>query len=118
MSTAALAASGTVSLELALTDTPHIIAYRVSPLSAWLATYLIKTPYANLINILLGREAVPELIQEDCTPELLAAKVSPYLYVEKAAETQRADFREALAKLNPGDSPSRLAARAVLKMVR
>ncbi len=117
-SRAAIAASGTITLELALAGVPHVIAYRINQLSAVVFRWLSRQRNANLINILLGREAVPELIQEDCTPALVAAKVSPYLYGEKDAGAQRADFREALAKLNPGESPSRLAARTVLAMLR
>ncbi len=117
-SRAAIAASGTITLELALAGVPHVIAYRINQFSAIVFRWLSRQRYANLINILLDREVVPELIQEDCTPQLVAAKVSPYLYVEKDGAAQRADFKEALAKLNPGESPARLAARTVLKMVR
>ncbi len=118
-SRAALAASGTVSLELAMASVPHVIAYRVSALSAFVFRRLRKTRFANLVNVLLDRLAVPELLQEDCNPKSLAAAISQILLPGTVAETQRADFKEALAKLVPPDgSPSRLAARTVLKLIR
>ena len=118
-SRAALAASGTVSLELAMAGVPHVIAYRVNPLSAFAFRRLAKTRYVNLINVLLERMAVPELLQDDCEPEILAAVIAPLLAPGNMAELQRADFKEALAKLAaPEGSPSRLAARTVLKLIR
>ncbi len=115
----AAAASGTVSLELAVADTPHIIAYRVSPATAWLARRLIKTPYVNLINILLNRPAVPELLQERCKPELMWAAVQKLLEKKDVRTAQLVDFRTALIKLGLGDveRPSQKAAQAVLSVI-
>lgn len=62
----AIAASGTVALELAIANIPHIIAYKVSPLSAMLARKFLHIQFVNLSNILLGREIIPELLQERC----------------------------------------------------
>ena len=67
-STAALAASGTVSLELAVAKVPMVIAYRIWGPTAWVVARIVKVKWATLINILLDREAIPELIQEACTP--------------------------------------------------
>ena len=63
----AMAASGTVSLELALAGVPHLIAYRVNKLTGILAKKLLKIKYVNLINILSNKEIIPELLQEKCT---------------------------------------------------
>ena len=63
----AIAASGTVSLELALANVPHLIAYKVSKLTGMIAKKLLKIKYVNLINILADKEIVPELLQEKCT---------------------------------------------------
>ncbi len=119
-SLAAIAASGTVSLELALTDTPHIIAYKVSPFSAWLGRRLIKTPYANLINILLNRQVVPELIQERCEPEAILHEIMKLFERKDARTAQLMDFRTALIKLGFGDTktPSQKAAAAVLSVIK
>lgn len=118
-STAALAASGTVSLELALTDTPHLIAYKLSPVTGWLAKRLVKTPYANLINILLHRLVVPELLQERCEPELMARELFKLLEKKDIRTAQLMDFQEALIKVGMGDieSPSQKAAGAVLSVI-
>ena len=67
----AMAASGTVSLELAFAGVPHLIAYRVSKLTGFLAKRLLKIKYVNLINILADKEIIPELLQENCTVENL-----------------------------------------------
>jgi len=115
----AVAASGTVSLELAIADTPHIIAYMASPVTAWLVKRLIKTPYANLINILLNRVVVPELLQERCVPELMWQEALKLLEKKDARTAQLMDFREALIKIGLGDIeiPSRKAAGAVFSVI-
>jgi lipid-A-disaccharide synthase len=71
----ALAASGTVALELALARLPAVIAYRLNPLTVALYRRLIKVKYVNLVNLMLDRPLVPELLQENCTPDRLAAAV-------------------------------------------
>lgn len=115
----AVAASGTVSLELAMTDTPHIIAYKVSPVTAWLLKRLVKTPYANLVNILLKRPVVPELLQERCTPELIWQEALKLLEKKDNRTAQLMDFREALIQIGLGDiqTPSQKAAAAVFAVI-
>ncbi len=115
----AIAASGTVSLELALCDTPHIIAYKLSPISAWLARYLVHTPYVNLINILLKRPVVPELLLEDCEPGPMSRELLKLMDDKDARAAQLRDFREALIMLGLGDpeTPGQRAARAVLAVI-
>jgi lipid-A-disaccharide synthase len=115
---AALAASGTVALELALAGTPTVIAYRVNALTAWLARRLIKVRYANLINIALGWEAVPERLQEACRPDFLADDIGKLLDDENARSAQAGGVVEALRLLGRNDeSPSRRAARTVLAVL-
>jgi lipid-A-disaccharide synthase len=115
-STVAIAASGTVSLELALCDTPHIIAYKLSPVSAWLAKYLVRTPFVNLVNILLKRQTVPELLLEDCEPGPMSKPLLRLMEDKTARSAQLMDFRETLIKLGLGDpeTPGQKAAKAVL----
>ena len=74
-SDAVLLASGTVALECMLVKRPMVVAYKVKPITAWLMKRLLKTPYVSLPNILANRELVPELLQEDCTPERLSQAV-------------------------------------------
>ncbi len=114
----ALAASGTVSLELALAAVPHVIAYRVNPVSALAFRMLTKTRFVNLVNILVGHEAVPERLQGKCRPEVLADDIGLLLRDEMRRVAQRADFSAALSKLSPGkDRPSRRAAQTILSLI-
>ena len=115
---AALAASGTVALELALAGLPAVITYKLSPVTAAIGRRLLKVRYVNLVNILLDRPVVPELLQERCRPAELAAAIGELLADGAAREAQRQGLREALAKLgHGGPSPSRRAARAVLEHI-
>lgn len=111
----ALAASGTVALELGLVGVPMVVGYRLNFLTSLVARRLIRVEYACLINLLLGRSAVPELMLGDCRPERLAAEISGLLDDESAREAQRIAGREALGMLRPdGVLPSERAAEVVL----
>lgn len=115
---AALAASGTVALELALAGLPAVITYKVSPLTAAIGRRLLKVRHVNLVNILLDRTVVPELLQECCNPADLADAVGRLLSDEAARNSQRQGLAEALQRLGyGGPSPSRRAARAVLGLI-
>ena len=114
----ALAASGTVSLELAMAGLPTVIAYRVNALSAWLAKRLLKVRWVSLVNILRDGNVVPELLQENCTPERLAASVHVLLSDEVARRLQKDESRKALEDLGlGGPSPGLRAADAVLGVI-
>ena len=115
----ALAASGTVALELALARLPMVIAYRLSPITAFLARRLIKIKFACLINLLLDRAVVPELLLDDCRPEKLAPALIPLFDSENARTEQLVGAAEALKRLGlGGESPSHRAAREVLSMIK
>ncbi len=114
----ALAASGTVTTELALAGTPMVVGYKVGGLTYALASLVMNVRYITLINVLLGREAVPEFLQARCSPELLADAVSALLTDKGAASHERADLDEAVALLGKGgEAPSLRAARAILEFV-
>ncbi|HYC04846.1 MAG TPA: lipid-A-disaccharide synthase [Azospirillaceae bacterium] len=114
----ALAASGTVALELALARLPAVIAYRIHPLTYRLYRRLITVRYVNLVNIMLDRPLVPELLQEDCTPPKLAEAFGRLLD-DPAARTAQIDGVAEVARwLGQGDDPpSHRAARVVLDLV-
>ncbi len=115
----ALAASGTVTLELAVQGTPAVIAYRVHPLTAAVVRRLIKVAHVGLVNLVLNRRAVPELIQDDCTVENMRAAISQLLDDEKARNSQKAAYAEALKLLGAGPvAPSQRAARAVIETLQ
>ncbi len=115
-SAVALAKSGTSSLELAVAGVPHLIAYRANPVTAMLVRRMVKVKYASLVNLLSGREVVPELIQQDCAPEKLAATLQRLLEGDGIA--QRDAFAEVRAALRaPAGMPSEAAAAEVLDLL-
>ena len=114
----ALTKSGTSTLELALAGVPMAVTYRVNPLTAAIARRLVRVKFAALVNILAGREVVPELIQQRCTPALLAETVATLLADPAAAQAQREAFTPLLASLAPPTgSPSEAAAQAILELL-
>jgi lipid-A-disaccharide synthase len=118
-SAAALTKSGTSTLELALANVPMLVTYRINPLSHQIAKRLIKIRYASIVNLLLDRPVVPELLQYDSRPDRLAAELDRLLRDPAVAAAQRLGFAEALAMLHaPAGLPSECAAEAVLSMVR
>ena len=112
----ALAASGTVALELAMAGLPSVITYKVSPLTAFIATRFLglSLKFVTLVNILLDEPVMPELLQDQCRPERLAAAVE-HLFEDAAARAaQSAGARRALERLGlGGESPSGRAAEAI-----
>ncbi len=115
----ALAASGTVTLELALAGMPQTVAYKVAWIEGFLK-YLITVPSIVLPNLILGQNAVPEFLQEACTPERLAASVLSLLRdgPERAAQIAAFGRLKELMRLGPGESPSGRAAGIVIAMAR
>ena len=118
-SNVAIAASGTVALELAMARIPNVIIYKFNPVTSWLARKLVKSKYVNLVNILLDEEAVPELILENCRPERIADAASKLLSDADAVGRQRRQLGDALALLSrDGIAPSRAAAQVVLRTMK
>ena len=114
----ALAASGTVTAEVALSRTPMVVAYKVGALTFALANRLMTVPYMTLLNILLERRAVPEFKQDAATPEVLAAEVELLFTDKDAAAAQVAAMDEFARKLGEGgEAPSLRAARVLLDFV-
>ena len=114
--TAAIAKSGTIGLECALAGLPSIIAYRMSNITARAVRRMITIKYANLANLLADRMIIPELIQEDCTPEKIAASVLPLLTQTTTRDTQRNELAAIAGMLgvNDSQSPSEKTADIVL----
>lgn len=118
-SNVALAASGTVTTELALSRTPMVVAYRVGWLTFALARPLIRLPLFTLVNLLLARRAVPEFLQNAASPQALASEVVRLFNDEQEANAQRADLVRATALLGQGEeAPSLRAARAIVDFLR
>lgn len=111
----ALAASGTVTLELALAGVPLVVAYKVARLETWLK-YVVKVSSIVLPNLVLGDRTIPEFIQHDCTPVALADALTPLLANGEARTRQLAAFDrlDGLMRLDDGTTPSQIAAEIVL----
>ncbi|WP_316013029.1 lipid-A-disaccharide synthase [Roseobacter sp. HKCCA0434] len=118
ISDAALAASGTVGLELAMAGCPAVIAYRMSPITTFLVKRMVKTKYANLVNILLDEPAVPEVLLDACEPDNIAGALRPLLDDPQRAMVQRAKLIKAMGMLGTADdSPGLRAARSTLAAI-
>ena len=110
----ALAASGTVTAELALAKTPMIVAYKVGGLTYFLSKHLMTVTHITLINIILGREAVPEYLQDAAMPDTLAAAVAHLFADADARAAQVAAMEEFAHALGADDEPPSLRAAKVL----
>lgn len=116
-SNAAIAASGTVSLELAMARVPSVIFYRVSAITGAIVRRMIKVRFVSLVNIILDRMVVPELLQQDCTPDKVAKAALTFLTDPDKAAAAIEGLDSALAAMAAGDEPpSRQAARAILDL--
>src|SRR5229473_2329764 len=111
----ALVASGTATLEAALSKTPMVITYRQSPVTAAIMKALVYLPYVGLPNILAGEKLVPELLQDEATPASLAAALLALLRDTEAQKRQIARFHDFhhLLRRNAAER----AADAVLKVL-
>ena len=116
---AALAASGTVTLELALAGVPTVLAYKVSRIEEEIARRLIVTPFVGLPNIILERELVPEFLQDRASGPALADAIIPLLGSSPEREAQLLGFSDIAARMQlpDGASPSAMAADIVLQYV-
>jgi len=110
-----LLASGTVTLEALLLKKPMVVAYKMAPLSFRILSWLVKTPYVSLPNLLAGKLLVPEFLQDEATPEKLSAAVLNYF--ENPEETQQLvnTFAEMHTNLKRGASAR--AAAAIAKLI-
>jgi len=103
----AIVSSGTATVEAALLGTPMVVVYRVSAPSAFVLRRLVHTPFFSMVNLLLERPAVPELIQQEFTPERVARETRRLLERSEEREHMKSDLAEVRARLA---SPSPLGA--------
>jgi lipid-A-disaccharide synthase len=117
-SRAALAASGTVALELAMARLPMVVGYRLNPLTEKLLDRVLKVKQVNLVNLLLGETLVPELLGPDCTPQRAAAALAELIGDERVRSRHREGYDRAMRCLDTGGiSPSLRAADRILEIV-
>lgn len=111
----ALAASGTVSLELAANDTPMVIGYDMAPLTRFLAERFIKLDTVTLVNLVSETRSVPECLGRDCTVENLSQRLRELLTDPAKQAAQRDAMRLTMARLGQGgDKPGHRAAASCL----
>ena len=114
----ALAASGTVSLELTACGTPHVITYKFGYISNKILKHFAGTKYANLINILADKFVIPEFVLENCREQLITPAVLNLMQHPDKAKAQVDEAQQHLLKLKPCDmTPSEKAAEVVIKLL-
>lgn len=107
---AALAKSGTTTLEAAIAGVPMVVGYKVNRLTGWLARRLITVPWISLVNLVAERQVVPELVQGEVTPERLAEVAGGLLDPRStAARDQRAALADVRLQLGGGGAAARVA---------
>lgn len=115
---AALAASGTVTVELAAAGVPMVVAYRMAPSTWAVMRVLAKQRHASLVNLIADADVVPEFLQGGCREEPLARAAQELLQDSRTAARQRSAFAGVVSRLRrDGERPSRSAARAVLALL-
>jgi lipid-A-disaccharide synthase len=113
---AAIVSSGTATIEAALLDVPMVVIYRLTPLTAALAKPLVRTPFFSMVNLIAGKRAVPELIQNDFTPERVSAEILRLLNDQGARDAIRRDLAEVRTRLGPSGAVER-AADSILQLL-
>jgi lipid-A-disaccharide synthase len=113
---AAIVSSGTATIEAVLLDTPMVVVYRVTPLTALLAKPLVRIPFFSMVNLIAERRVVPELIQNDFTPHQVSSEVLKLLRDQGARDAMRAGLTAVRHLLGPPGAIER-AADAILELV-
>jgi len=99
----AMAASGTLTMELAILQVPMVVCYRVSNLTYFLAKPFMKVEYVSLVNLVAGKEVVPELLQYRATPENIYREILPLLINPETRDTMKQELLHVSKQLgNPG----------------
>jgi lipid-A-disaccharide synthase len=114
---AAIVSSGTATVEAALLDTPMVVVYRVTPLTALLAKPLVRTPFFSMVNLIAERQVVPELVQRDFTPDRVSSELLRLLREPGARDAMRGGLADVRRRLGPPGAVER-AADAILALVR
>ena len=114
----AIVSSGTATVETALLGTPMIVFYRLSPLTARLAKPLVKTKFFGMVNLIAGRAVVPELIQDDFTPERLAGEAEQLLSGSPSDNPRVLDMKRGLQEVQKLLGPPGAVERAADEVVR
>ena len=114
---AAIVSSGTATIEATLLNTPIVVIYRLTHLTALLAKPFVRTPFFSMVNLIAGRAVVPELIQSEFTAERVSGEVLRLLQNQSARDDQRAGLAEVRQRLGPPGAVER-AADAILQLMQ
>ena len=112
----AIVTSGTAALELSYFNTLYVTAYRFNPLTFFLLNLMIKSKIGNLINIILGKMVIPELLQNECNKNNIIKFINKYLENENYRSNIINQTKQAIKQLSTAQTPSRLAATAILEV--
>jgi lipid-A-disaccharide synthase len=114
----AVAKSGTVNLEIALLNVPQVVVYRLSPITAWIARNILKmsVPFVAPVNLVLMREVVPELLQEEANPDRIAKECLDLLLNQQRRQKMLTEYAETRAGLGEAGTCDRVA-REVFRML-
>jgi len=113
----AIVSSGTATIEAALIGVPMVVVYRVAPFTAWVVRHLAHTRVFAMVNVLAGKEIVPELIQDAFTPERVVRETERLLASPEARETMRRELGSVRETLGPPGAIER-AADIIAEMIR
>jgi lipid-A-disaccharide synthase len=105
----AIVSSGTATVEAALMNAPMIVIYRLAPLTAAIARWLVRTPMFAMVNLIAGKQVVPELVQKDFTPEKVAKEAIRLLDSPEARTEMQRGLAEVRNKLGPPGAIDRAA---------
>ena len=112
-----LTASGTATVQTAIHGRPMVVVYRLSRLSYWIGRRFVRVDAFGMVNLVTGRKVVPELLQQEFTPEAVAAEAVRFLSDDAHAAATRADLRSVRDALG-GPGASARAARRILEVAR
>jgi lipid-A-disaccharide synthase len=116
-SEAAIVTSGTATLETALLEIPEVVCYKGSAISYHIAKRLIKIDYISLVNLIMGKEVVKELIQKDCNPDAIRQELEQIIIGGKKRASILENYKE-LKKIVGGGGASEKVAQSLLKTIR
>jgi lipid-A-disaccharide synthase len=105
----AIVASGTATVETALLGVPMVVVYRMTPATAWVARRVVRTPFFAMVNLIAGKRVVPELFQDDFTPERVAAESERLLGSAEARQEMQNDLALVRKGLGPPGAIERAA---------
>lgn len=114
----AIVSSGTATIETALLGKPMVVVYRLSSLTARLAKPLVKTKFFSMVNLIAGRAVVPELIQDDFTPQRLAAEAESLLFGSPSPNPRVSEMKRGLQEVQNLLGPPGAVERAADEIVR